>query len=277
MKKKIIIFAILLSVFTMFLLTCRKDKLTANPNDIDTIIIVSEVDTCSGVASLPINCYTTPFIRGYRAIGEPDTFILKKDQCIWFGNCSNRKFTAIYKVCVEGITDYRIPDTAMCRRDSLNLCCVDFYDYYSTCSKYTPAPGDFWDYAGGPDKPVDVASIYFSGVSYCYVRSGFKYESVLGGPTKYAAVPIDSPVYTDYSFCPYYHLFATPDSVRCRHFKVGECTINIIDVFPRPDSVQGAYYSYSGGDAPCCTGSYSSSLKDSVKRAKIVVTCEFNP
>ncbi|NPA34073.1 MAG: hypothetical protein GXO48_03980 [Chlorobi bacterium] len=265
---------IVLFVFALaFMSFCRKDKISSNPDHVDTIIVVNEVDTCSGVASLPINCYTTPFMRGYRSIVKADTLDLKPDQCIWFGNCSNKKFTSIYKVCVEGIHDYRIPDTSMCRQDSLDLCCVDFYDYYSTCNKYTPAPGDFWDDVGGPDKPVDVASVYFTGISYCYVRSGFKYESVLGGPTKYAPEPIDSPAGIDHNLCPFYHLFSTPDSVKCRQFKVGSCTINIIDVFPRPDSVQGAYYSGFGNGSPCCTGSYSSTLKDSVQRVRVEISC----
>ncbi len=274
MSQRLTAVVIMLAI-ALFLFACRKDKLTSNPDNVDTVIVISEVDTCSGIASLPINCYTTPFIRGYRSLAEPDTLVMKPEQCIWFGNCSNRKFTSIYKVCIEGIYDFRIPDTAMCRRDSLNLCCLDFYDYHSTCSKYFPDPGDFWDYVGGPDKPIDVASVFFSGVSYCYVRRGFEYESVLGGPTKYFSEPLDSVIYTGYDFCRFYSLLATPDSARCRNFKVGECTINIIDVFPRPDSVQPAHYIYDYGNngVACCTGAYSSMLKDSVQTVKVVVSC----
>ncbi len=250
----------------LFLTTCKKDKWPSGPSRMDSVYVYSDTDTCKDIKGLPINCFS----HEGNIITTSDTFLMQEGECIWFGNCADQEFTPIYRVCLRSIYDYRVPDTAMCRADSLPLCCPDdYFEAPSMCWKYYPYPDDFWDVVGGPDKPIDVAVVSFRAVAYCYLRQGFVYSAVLFGNTRNLSHPDSLPNFSCDSYLAYY------DTTGCRRLPVGECVLEVKDVVPRPDSVQQATTDYHSMSQriTCCTGAYSPSLLNVTPKAKVVLSC----
>ncbi len=217
---------------------CKKEKIIIQGSRTDTIYI--QYEHCQYDTSLPINCYTTHLRSGAQRFGagKEDTIVMYESQCITLGHCKFDEFFPYYKLCFEGPSSGRIPDTAMCRAAGIPLCCPTFMDY----------PDDL------PVTDIDILTVWLRKISVCSVGAQWLSFSKVG-QTRYLEHPDSNPNFSCQS-----HLQSLfPDSIQ--NYKFKNCSIRLIE-YPQEfdyDTITIVYAPQGPGGSliPCCAGDFS--------------------
>ncbi len=229
---------VVLVTLTVALLACRKDPESLPPTPPHgTMMFSIGPDWCADTAR-PINCYLRPPVpnKDIHPLNPADTLLLPEGNCLFLGHCAPDTFIPHYKLCLPGFLDNRIPDTAMCRRVGLPLCCPDPTNFLV---EFTDVIISIYG--------VDAAQATFQVTPLCPALPSQKHKLILWG--KYTTLP-----HSDYS--------STPCSTYVQQwwwldisdsFQVQNCTIELLDLLPGPDTVTMTLLSGPYIDS-CCTG-----------------------
>ncbi len=229
--------AVLVVVLAIAFPSCKKEKIIVQGSRTDTIYI--QYEHCQYDTSLPINCYTTHYIRGKQdriRFSREDTIVWYFSQCVTFGFCEFEKFYSYYRVCFKSPPGGRIPDTAMCRAAGIPLCCPSFGEEVAD---------DI------PTIDVDIASVLFTITNLCTRQTRWVEFNEIG-ETRYLEHPDSNP---DFS-CQAHLQSLFPDTIQLERFK--NCSIRLIEI-PKQfdnDTITVVYLPQGpGGDyIPCCAG-----------------------
>ena len=240
--------AIVLALATFH--ACKKEKIIIQGSRTDTIYV--QYEHCRYDTSLPINCYTTHLrgsARRLRAGGGVDTLELTTLQYVTLGYCEFDKFVPLYILRATSIGPGRIPDTAMCRRAGIPLCCP-MANFEQPClqAQQQDGPNIIYDVN-------DVASVEFSLKEFCNRSKEQEFSFNKIGPTQYISHPDSNPNLSCQDFV---QLLQHSD---CQEFRFKNCSIKLVDIDSKYDFDTVTVVYLMQGDnmtwIPCCAGAYS--------------------
>ncbi len=258
---------LLLAIFLSTFHACKKEKIIVQGSRTDTIYI--QYEHCQYDTSLPINCYTTHLRSGAQPLRSNgvDTLELNVFQYVTLGYCRLEKFVPLYILHPEMITNWRIPDTAMCRAAGIPLCCPG-YNTDKPCLQATESAETIpYNYIN------DVSSVWFTLVDFCTRRDTLQFSFNLVGQTQYIAHPDSNPNLS----CSQYLQALFQSS--CEVFSFKNCTIRLIDIPEQyePDTVTVVYLPQGENyyTTPCCAPAFKSTTGGFLdKTVKIELRCD---